>query len=194
MGLMVNSSQVVPAAAHGEEWESLSCSRVGSLPWEKFSMTKMSPSHRLWIPTNCYKVSHSSTGSVLQEPSQGHKSFQQTRTLLQHRLPSGSWPPLRHPPALVLAPAGAVGASLHPQSLCGLQGHSCLTVFFTMGFRGISDPEPGAMPAPPSPLTSVSAELLLSHTLTLLFSGHNYTCAITFFFFNILFLRHHFHF
>ncbi|KAF4789522.1 hypothetical protein TURU_149947 [Turdus rufiventris] len=50
----------------------------------------------------------------------------------------------------------------------GLQGHSCLTMGCTRGCKGIPALAPGAAPAPPSALTLVTAELLLSHILTAL--------------------------
>lgn len=47
-----------------------------------------------------------------------------------------------------------------------LQRHSCLTMRFTRGCRGIPALVPRAPPALPSPMTLVPARLLLSHSLT----------------------------
>jgi len=55
-----------------------------------------------------------------------------------------------------------------PWTSTGCRGTACLTVVFTMGWRGISAPVPGApTPSPSWPL--VSAELFFSHVLTPLF-------------------------
>lgn len=50
-------------------------------------------------------------------------------------------------------------------ALAGLQGHSCLTMVYPSGCKGVSAPAPVALPVPPSTLTWVSAELFISHTL-----------------------------
>lgn len=65
--------------------------------------------------------------------------------------------------------------------LHGLWGHSCLTMSCALGCRGIPAPAAGTPPAPPSPLTLVTAEMFFSHMFIFLFSGCNFSCAITVF-------------
>ncbi|XP_032913876.1 uncharacterized protein LOC116995338 [Catharus ustulatus] len=81
--------------------------------------------------------------------------------LLQHGLPTGSQPPLvihllQHRILRGLQVDLCIAVILR-----GLQGHSCLTMLC----RGISALVPGTRPVPSSPLTLVSAELLVSHIL-----------------------------
>lgn len=57
--------------------------------------------------------------------------------------------------------------------LHGLRSHSCFTIVFTTGFRGISPPVPWALLLLPSTLTLVPAELFFSYIYNLLFSDHN---------------------
>lgn len=52
--------------------------------------------------------------------------------------------------------------SAPPLPFQGLQGHSCLTIVFSTGCKGISALPPGALLPPPSSLTLMSAELVLS--------------------------------
>ena len=87
--------------------------------------------------------------------------------LLQRGLPTGSQPPSD----IHLLWRGVLhGLQLEICStvdLHGLQGTACLTMVFITGYRGISAPTPGAPPPPLPSLTLVSAELFLSHSLTL---------------------------
>lgn len=175
MGVMVTSSQVVPAAAALGE-ESCSCCRVGYLPWETSPMWLTLPHMQSFqghpAPTWAPPGSQILPGHLLQYglPSPwvsrslpgpcSNMGFPQVHSLL---------------PALVWVPPWAAGGSGHPCALHVLQGHSCLT-----RAAGNLSTVPGALPAPPCVLTWVSAGLFPSHILILLFSGCNYFCTIPF--------------
>ena len=142
-------------------------------------------------PTGC---SPSGTDCYSVGPPRGHRSCQQTcssvgsslhgatgpaRSLIQHRLPTGS------PSPSGASTCSGVGSSpccrwISAPALTSMgAGHSCLTMGCTTGCRGISALAPGAPPAPPASLTLVSAGLFLSHILTPL-SRCSFCCTKTF--------------
>ncbi|KAK4824286.1 hypothetical protein QYF61_013031 [Mycteria americana] len=130
------------------------------------NFSNMSPSHGLQFCMNC-----SSMG-----PFHGVQSFRNrllqcgsptgpARSLLQHRLPMGSQPPLgihllqhgflRGLQVDICSTMDLHGLQVDIYSTInphGLQGTACLTMVFTRGCLGISAPEPGAPPPPPSSL------------------------------------------
>jgi len=133
-----------------------------------------------WVPS--MGCSRSGTGCSSMGPPWGHKSCQQTCSSMGSSLSMGPQ---------VLAGAGSrmgspwgrsflrastcsgVGSSMGcrwrsapPWASTGFRGTVCLAMVFSTGCRGISAPAPGALPHPPSSMTSVSAELFLSHILT----------------------------
>ena len=89
------------------------------------------------------------------------------RSLLQHRLRTGSQPPS----GIHLLRCGVPSMSYRWISAplwtsLGCSWTACLTLVFSMGYRGIYAPVPGAPPPSPSSLALVSAELFLSHRFT----------------------------
>jgi len=166
------------------------------------------------------ECSPSETDCSSMGPPWGHKSCQQTcssmgssphgatgpaRSLLQHGVYTGSQPPSGIPllwwevlPTLQVEICSTLGLhrlwghSLpHHGLLHRLQGTACLTMGCFMGCGGISAPAPGVHPAPPSPLTLVSAELFLSHILT--FFSCSFCCAFFFRFLTMLSQRFYHH-
>jgi len=116
-------------------------------------------------------------------PPRGSKPYQQTcsgvgsslhgsagpgRSLLQHRLPTGSQPPLGT--STCFGVGSSMGYRLMSTPLwtsMGCRGTTCLIMVFIMSCKGrLSAPATGAPPPPPSSLTLMSAELFLSHHLT----------------------------
>lgn len=118
------------------------------------------------LSTGC---SRSGAGCSCMDPPWGPKSWHQTCSSLGSSLHRSPGPCQQHAPAW----ASHRGHSLLWAPTCsslrllnGLQWHSCLTILFTTGCRGIPALVPGAPPAPYPSLTLVSAELFLPHILT----------------------------
>jgi len=140
------------------------------------NFSSMSPSQGLQLFTSCSSVG----------PPQGHKSCQQTcsgvgsslhgsagpgRSLLQHGIPTGS----ELPSGIHLLQCGVPSTGYRRIStpLCtsmGCRGTTSLTMVFIMSCKGRLSALTfwAPPPPPPSSLTLVSAELFLSHRLTLL--------------------------
>jgi len=97
-----------------------------------------------------------------------HGSTGPGKSLLQHRLPIRSQPPLGiHLLQHGVPSTGCRWISAPPWTSMGCRGRACLTMVFITGCkRKLSAPESRAPPPPPSSLTLVSAELFLSHRLT----------------------------
>lgn len=128
------------------------------------------------------RVGHSSTGCSSSGTDSSGPGFS------LHGPPIGSWPPQRHPSALVWGSSkGCRWIFASPMNLCGLQVHSFFSMVCTTGCRVIPALAPGAPPTPPSPRTLVSEEMTFSRVLILLFYGRNCNCATTKFFFSFLF-------
>ncbi|XP_064501646.1 protein N-terminal glutamine amidohydrolase isoform X1 [Pseudopipra pipra] len=138
-------------------------------------------------PYPCIETAGSSgTGHSSVGPPWGHKSCQQTCSSMDSSLHGSAGPCQESAPAR----ASHWVTAFFQASTCssmrllqGLQGHSCFTMVFTTGCRGISAPVPGGPPPPPSSMNFMSAELFLSQILALVFSGRNYVCGRAFFFF-----------
>lgn len=98
--------------------------------------------------------------------------------------PTGSQPPLRHPPAAVWVCSRACRGSPHffIWTSMGCMSTAASAMVFTTGCRGISTLAPQAPPALSLSIDLVSAELFLSHILSPLFFDHNYFCEIIIFF------------
>jgi len=133
-----------------------------------------------WVlPTGC---SPSGTGCSSVGPPWGHKHCQQTcsgvgsslhgsagpsRSLLQHRLPTGS----QLPSGIHLLQLGVpyTGYRWISAPLCTFmdyRGTACLTMVFITSCKGRLSAPASRAPPPPSSLTLVSAELFLPHSLT----------------------------
>jgi len=117
--------------------------------------------------------------------------------------PAPAWAPLSTGPQVLAGPCSSTGSPwghsllwAHPPVLVwtsmGCRGTACLTMVFTMGFRGISSPVPGAPPPPLSSLIQVSAEIFLSHCLTPL-SSYNCSCLFFSTLLTLLSQRHYHH-
>jgi len=171
----------------------------------------MGPSHRLQLFTNCPSVGPSHGMQSFRNRLLQHGSPTGSQALPANLLRRGLLSPWRHRSWQELAPVWSphgVTASLGhihllwrgvPSMACrwrsappwtsmGCRGTTCLTMVFIIGCRAISAPVPGASPPPPSSLTLVSAELFLSHILTVL--SH---CRVFFCFLNLLSLRRYHH-
>jgi len=194
MGVVVSSSHAVSAAPSSSGGGLLTlcpCSSVRSLSQEtvlhkllqRESFPRAAALHKLpqrrSLPTGC---SPSGTGCSSVGPPWGHKPCQQScsgvgsslhgsagpdRSLLQRGLPTGSQPPsgihlLRHG----VPYRGYRWTSAPPWTSMGCRGTTCLTMVFIMSCRGRLSAPASRAPPPPSSLTLVSAELLLSHSLT----------------------------
>jgi len=150
MGAVVSSSHVsaTPSSSGQGLLTLCPCSRVGSL----HKLLHWSASHGLQFFTNCSSVG----------PLRGQKPCQQTcssvgscphmstgpaRSLLQHRLPTGSQPPS----GIHLLQHGILpGLQVEICSTTDCRGTACLTMAFITGCRGISALAPGAPPPFPS--------------------------------------------
>lgn len=128
-------------------------SRMGSLPWETilhkllqhgsfpWGAVLLEQTVPVWVPYECHRS--------CQEPAPAWALPWNRRFLQGTSTYSGMGP--------------SMGCRVDLCSTMGCRGTACLTRVFTMGCRGISVLEPGAPPTPPSPLTLLSAELLLSY-------------------------------
>jgi len=172
MGAVVSSSHIVSAALpllppQEEDSSPSSPAPVWGLShMRQFCTTfsKVNPSHRLQLFTNCSSVG----------PPQGHKSCQQTCSSVG--FPRGH--------SLLQAPPPAHGLQVNICStvdLHGLQGDSLPHHGLLHGLQGISVLLPGPPPPPCSLLTLVSAALFLSRVLTPLFHC-SFCCAGLLFF------------
>lgn len=160
----------------------LPSSRAGGWEWGSQSVhptwSLLLLGERTWSPSPAPVGSLPSLHTLAHlGPPQGHKCFQQTCSSMDSspQVPAPAQAShivtafFGHGPA----PPGAAGASLHP---CGVPWPSPW-FSFPGGDRGISALVPGAAPAPSPALPWVSADLLLSHLLTLLFSRPSYSCT-----------------
>jgi len=119
--------------------------QCGSLPWDAVLQEQTAPA---WAPL--------STGAQVLPQACSSVGFPQVHSILQASTCSsmGSSPGCRW-----------VSAPLWTST--GSSRTACLAMVFSTGCRGISAPAPGAPPPPPSAQTLMSAELFLSHRLTL---------------------------
>ncbi|XP_062351380.1 basic salivary proline-rich protein 1-like [Cinclus cinclus] len=107
-------------------------------------ISSMSPSHGNSPPKTAAVEVALPQGAVLQgqaAPAGG---------LPSPRAPTGSQPPLRHPPAPAQAPAGAVGGSVLPYGPPGAAGAQLPPHGLYRGLQGNPSSVPGAPPAPPA--------------------------------------------
>jgi len=153
------------------------CSRVGSLPQETdfHEILQYGYSYGLQLLKNCSNMgpshgTHSFKYGLLQCGffPQGQKKGQNICYSVGSS--SKSHGSCQKPaPAQVLHEVTACLRHIH-LLWCGMdcRGTTCITMVFTMDCRGISALLPGALPPPPA-LTLVSAELFVSHLLTLFF-------------------------
>lgn len=119
-------------------------------------VSKTGPSNRLQFFSNCFTMD----------------LFHGTQSFGNRLLRSGSYTGSQVLPADLLkcgllCPQGSPVKTLRGQDL--LWASTCTSIVFTMGFREISALAPVAPSPLPSSLTSLSAELFLSHTLIPLF-------------------------
>jgi len=175
MGTGVSSSHfvsAVPSSSHSSPapaWDPTQGRQFST------NFTSVSPFHRVQYFINCSSVC----------PLQGHKSCQQTCSSVGFSLSLSLSPRVHrscqepapaqashgvtdsygHPPALAWCPPWAAGGYLlHCGPPWAGRGTACLTMVFSTGCMGISAPAPGAPPHPPSALTLVSAELILTQS------------------------------
>ena len=189
MGAAVGSSHIVSVtpSSQGERSSNSSAAAAQGPSLGRQSSTKcsnVSPSHELQLFMNCPSVGSSHRVQSFRSSLLQHVSPMGSQVLpanlLQHSLLS----PWVHKSCQEYAvvqvtasfggPSG-VGSSMGCRwisvPLCTSMGCSetaCLTRIFSRGFRGLSTLVSRALPPPPSSLTLVSAELFLSHILTLL--------------------------
>jgi len=154
------------------------------------NFSNTSPSHGLQLFTNCPSVGPSQglqsfRNRLLQRGSPMgsqalpanllrcgllslHGSTVPGRSLLQRRLPTGSQLPSgTHLLWCGVPSTGCRWTSAPLWTSMGCRGTTCLTMVFITSCKGrLSVPASGAPPPPPSSLTSVPAELFLSHHLT----------------------------
>jgi len=185
----ISSSHIVsatPSSSGGGLLALCPCSIVGSLPRETVVHELLQCESFPQGATLHELLQHGSLSwsAVLQKRAapRGHKSCQQTcssvgsclhgstcpgRSLLQCWVSTGSQPPW----GISLLLCGVLPRLqmeiCSTVDLHGLQGTACLTMVFSAVCRRISAPTPGVPPPPPSSLTLESAELFLSHILTL---------------------------
>jgi len=133
-----------------------------SFPWGAVLQEQTAPA---WVPHGVASPAskpapawaHLPTGPQVLSGAHSSVGFPQGHSLLWASICSG----------LESSP-GCRWIAAPPWTSMGRTGTACLTMAFAMGCRGISALAPGAAPLLSSPLTFVSAELFLSHILTLL--------------------------
>jgi len=115
-------------------------------------------------------VPHGVTGCARKPaPAWGplHRVTGPTKSLLQHRVSIGSWPPSRHSYLLQHGTVDGLQVGIcSTMDLRGLQGTTCIMMAFIRDYRGFSALAPGAPPPRTSSLILVSAQRFLSHFLT----------------------------